>query len=263
MARKPSLSPSKISTYLACPDKYKWTYIDDRGKWYLRAKSYFSFGSTLHKVLQRFHDAGDAGVTTTHEAVAALEESWIEAGYSSQEEMMEAMAEGKAIVESYVEAFQAQPVTASTLYIEKLLRADLGPFTLVGRLDRVDEHEDGTLEIVDYKSGRQGVTEEEVASDLAMCCYGLLLGAKHPEVAISASIIALRTGEKATVRLEPEAMAEFREDLLVLGDEILGRDFENLVPAPKELCPSCDFLPLCTRHPDFVPPTETDLRPSD
>lgn len=258
VARKPSLSPSKISTYLACPDKFKWTYIDDRGKWYLRAKSYYSFGSTLHKVLQRFHDAGDTGVTTTHEAGAALEESWIEAGYSSQEEMMEAMAEGKAIVESYVESVQAQKVTASTLYIEKLLRTDMGPFTLVGRLDRVDEHEDGSLEIVDYKSGRRGVTEEEVATDLAMCCYGLLLGAKHPESAISASIIALRSGEKATVQFEPDVMAEFRKDLVVLGNEILGRDFENLVPAQKELCSSCDFLPLCTRHPDFDPPTEPD-----
>ena len=95
-----------------------------------------------------------------------------------------------------------------------------------------------------------------------MCCYGLLLGEKHPDRAISASIIALRTGEKATVRFDPEEMAQFRVDLLALGNEILGREFESLVPVPKELCSSCDFLPLCTRHPDFEPPTDPEPRPS-
>ncbi len=57
-------------------------------------------------------------------------------------------------------------------------------------------------------------------------------------------------------------MAQFRKDLLVLGGEVLGREYDSLVPAPKELCSSCDFLPLCTRHPEFEPPTEPDLPPS-
>ena len=35
----------------------KIAYVDDRGKWYLKAKSYYSFGTTLHRVLERFHDA--------------------------------------------------------------------------------------------------------------------------------------------------------------------------------------------------------------
>ena len=71
MARKQTLSPSKITTYLACPVKFGWTYLDPRGKWYLKSKSYYSFGSTLHKVLERFHNAGDTGVTTVGDALQA------------------------------------------------------------------------------------------------------------------------------------------------------------------------------------------------
>lgn len=252
MAKKPTLSPSKITTYLACPDKYKWTYIDGRGKWYLRSRSYYSFGSTLHSVLQRFHDSGDHGVTTTHEAVAALEESWIEAGYSSQEEMMQAMAEGKVIIENYIENFRAQPVTAETIYIEKLMRRDLGPFVLIGRLDRVDQHKDGTIEIVDYKSGRQSVSPEDVGTDFAMNCYALLLQEKHPDCQVTASIIALRTNTKATHAFEPHALDEFRRDVQTLGEEMLARDFAALLPVSKPLCKHCDFLPLCRKHEDFV-----------
>ncbi len=252
MPRKPTLSPSKITTYLACPDKYKWTYVDDRGKWYLRSKSYYSFGSTLHGVLQRFHDSGDTGVTTTHQAVAALEESWIDAGYTSQEEMMQAMAEGKAIVESYIENFRAQPVTAETIYIEKMLRRDLGPFVLIGRVDRVDQHKDGTIEIVDYKSGRQTVAAEDVSTDLAMNCYALLLQEKHADANLCASIFALRSNTKATHAFDATELEVFTKDLITLGVDILERDYASMTPVFKDLCPHCDFLPLCKKHPDFV-----------
>ena len=65
--------------------KYLWTYVDSRGKWYLKAKSYYSFGTTLHKVLERFHDPGDTSVSTVGEALKVNEESWIVAGYASAE----------------------------------------------------------------------------------------------------------------------------------------------------------------------------------
>lgn len=237
---------------MACPDKYKWTYVDDRGRWYLTSKSYYSFGTTLHAVLQRFHDSGDTGVTTTEQAVAALEESWIDAGYSSQDEMMQAMAEGKAIVERYVESVATKPVTAKTLWIEKTLRLDLGQFVLLGRIDRVDEHEDGTLEIIDYKSGRSGVSENEVASDLAMGCYQLMVRDQFPDRPVMATIIALRTGESASARLSDAEASEFRQDIAFIGQEILARDYDGLTPVKKSLCDDCDFLPLCQKHPEFA-----------
>lgn len=251
MPRKPTLSPSKLTTYLACPDKYKWTYVDDRGRWYLRSKSYYSFGLTLHKVLQRFHDAGDTGVTTVSQAIAAVDENWIEAGYSSLQEMQEALGEGKSIVAAHVERELTVPTTAQTIMIERLLRLDLGDFVLIGRVDRVDEWEDGTIEVVDYKSGRSTVSDDEVASDLAMCCYQLLIQSQFPDRPVCASILAVRSGEKGTASMAPSDMEVFRADLLALGNEILHRDYEHMAPVWKELCPDCDFLPLCSKHPDF------------
>lgn len=258
MARKDTLSPSKITTYLACPTKYYWTYVNPKGKWYLRSKSYFSFGTSLHNVLQRFHDAGDHGVTTTEEAVAALEESWIEAGYSSQDEMMQQLAEGKAIVEAHVERVMREPITAQTIVVEKLYRRDLGPFVLIGRVDRIDEHEDGTIEIIDYKSGREGVTEEEVKNDLAMSSYQLILREHFTHRKIVASIIALRSNTKATTHLDEAEMTEFQQMLTELGNQILNRDWENEEPVPKALCPTCDFKALCLQYPGFELPATAE-----
>ncbi|RYG26929.1 PD-(D/E)XK nuclease family protein [bacterium] len=251
VARKPTLSPTKITTYLACPVKFKWTYIDARGRWYLRSKSYYSFGTSLHRALERFHDSGDVGVQTTEEAVAALEESWVDAGYRSADEAAEALGEGREIVARYVEEQLRTGKKAKTLFTERQMRWDLGEFALIGRLDRLDEHEDGTLEIVDYKSGRSEVDPEEVRNDIAMSCYGLLVRRKYPDQPVVGTIVAIRTGASGSAAWSDEELNVFEEDLKKLGTEILTEDYPELRPVYKPLCPHCDFLPLCRRDPEF------------
>lgn len=254
MARKPTLSPSKLTTYLACAVRYRWTYVDSRGRWFLRAKKSFSFGTTLHQVLRRFHDSGDSGVTTAEEAFAAMEEHWVDAGYSTAQEMQEAMAEGKAILEAHISHHVETPTEAVPVMIEKRLRMDMGEFELLGIVDRVDQHPDGRLEIVDYKSGRQTVEQQDVAGSIAMACYQSLVAHAHPGVPVQATIVALRSGARASYAMGADEMAEFERDLKVLGAEILNRDFESIVPQWKALCPTCDFLMLCRKHPDFDEP---------
>ncbi len=252
MARKPILSPSKITTYLACPVRYRWTYIDDRGKWYLRSKSYYSFGSTLHKVLEKFHNAGDTGVETVDQAIAAYDENWIDAGFSNAEEMAEAYGEGKNIIEKHIERESKRTVTSETLFVERVLKFEYDHFRLVGRIDRLDQHEDGTLEIFDYKSGRESVSAEEVADDIAMACYQLLVSKQFPDQNVKATILALRSGEQASSQMSPDELSTFEEDIYRLGCEIVSSDdFYDRVPVFKPLCRSCDFIPLCRKHPEF------------
>ena len=251
--RKPTLSPTKLATFLACPLKYRWTFVDDRGRWYLKAKSYYSFGSTLHKVLERFHDGGDAGVSTTDEAIVAYEEGWIEAGYSSAEEMHEAFGEGKEILERYVGQALMRPSDATVLAVEKQLRMPFGEeFDLIGRIDRIDEYPDGSLEIVDYKSGRSEVTTEDVASDLAMGIYQLLVRDRFPGRPVAATIVALRTGRFATHSLADDQASELIQDLWELGRIVLATNWEDKQPVFKSVCPRCDFFELCRRDEEFA-----------
>jgi len=249
--RKPTLSPSKITTYLACPLKYRWTYVDPRGKWYLRAKHYYSFGATLHKVLQRFHDEGDTGVRTASQAAEAIEAEWVGAGFATAEQEAQAQLAGQEIVGKYVEAALERPPEAKTLFLERMLRTDLGAFDLIGRLDRVDEHPDGTLEVIDYKTGRSEVTEESVASDIAMACYQLLLRRKFPDREVRGTILAVRTGSSASYAMPDAEMDEFERDIQKLGGQILETEWPNILPTVKPLCPECDFLPLCRKEEEF------------
>ena len=251
MARKPTISPTKLSIYLACPVKFRWTYLDGRGRWYLRAKSYYSFGTTLHRVLERFYDDRDRGVETIDEALSAFDEGWIDAGYRSSEEMAEAYGEGRDILERHIGSVAVER-ECKTKFTERQLRLDLGAFNLVGRLDRVDEYPDGTLEVVDYKTGRETVCEADVAGDLAMSIYQLLLSRKYPDRPIRARIEALKKGVSACCSLTAAELNELERDVIQVGTEIMAEDFYERRPVPKRICERCDFLPLCRQDPVYA-----------
>jgi RecB family exonuclease len=185
------------------------------------------------------------------EAVSKLEENWITAGYSSPEEAAEALADGRELITQYVEEVVARPPTARTVCVEKQFREDMGSFVLIGRVDRIDEHEDGTLEIIDYKSGRSETTVEALRDDLAMNCYQLLVRSKMKADRVLSTIVALRTNHVLSYEPEREELDQFKTDLLELGIEIINRDFDELRPSAKAICPECDFLQLCLRDEEF------------
>lgn len=245
---KPILTPSKITTYLACPTRYRWTYEDSRGRWYLRGRPTFSFGLSLHKALERFHE--DGAVQTIGQVLQTFEENWIEAGFASAEEMADAYAEGKEILERYVEDVRRSPATAHTVMVEQTLRCDLGPFELRGRIDRVDERPPDALEIVDYKTWRRSVTPEDVAADVAMACYALLLRAHRPGRPIFATLVPLRGGAHATHGFADAELDAFEHDLVELAGQILGG--QNRPPRRIALCAACEFAPLCAKQPSWL-----------
>lgn len=217
----------------------------------MRSRSYYSFGISLHKVLERFHDAQDAGVETVSEALAALEESWLEAGYDSPQEMDEALNEGRLIIETYVERQVAAKRDAKTLFCEHRLKLGFGEFDLVGQLDRVDELADGTIEVIDYKSGRETVTPSDIQMDLAMSCYQLMMRHQFPGRRVQATIVALRSGAEASYSLTDEEAEVFRQDLVFIGGQILNREWEYVVPTRKRLCEGCEFVPLCRKYEEW------------
>jgi putative RecB family exonuclease len=256
--RKPSLSPSKITTYLACALKYRWTFVHPH-RWLVRAKHYYSFGSSLHAVLEKVYEKGDAGVDA-HELDAVFDENWIDAGYVSSEAMQEAYGEGKEMIEQFLDEERRLPSYGKTLAVEKLLRYDMGEWDLVGRIDRLVLTDDGAIEIIDYKTRRQSVTESEVKHDIAMCAYQLLVKRSFPGYEpgqpVRARLVALSTQASAAASLTDEELAEFEFELRELGNHIMNHDWFELEASFKPICRVCDFLSLCERDEEF----KSDLR---
>ncbi|HLK55098.1 MAG TPA: PD-(D/E)XK nuclease family protein [Chthonomonadaceae bacterium] len=244
--RKPTLSPTRINTFLDCAVKYKYIYQDKIGRFYLRARAGYSFGSTLHHVLQQFHEGGE--ISSAEEMVSQVTENWIGAGYETEQQEQEHREAGERIVQAYHTAHQERAAAqVETLFTEKTITCDMGRFKLSGRVDRIDRHADGRLEILDYKSGRWETTPDEVANSLAMSCYQLILRKLYPDTPVFATIYCLRSGIQASFMLEGDQLEAFERDLLVLGHEILDTEYAELQPVPLAICEACDFLARCQR----------------
>ncbi|MDQ2799054.1 MAG: PD-(D/E)XK nuclease family protein [Armatimonadota bacterium] len=247
--RKPELSPTRIRTFLSCPMMYRLDYIEKVGRFYHRARAGFTFGSTLHQALQTFHQEGGSASVSAPELVAKMETVWQSQGYQDAAQEQAHKEEGARILETYHAAAEARVDLTRPFLIEKMLKWDMGAFVLTGRIDRIDEHlTDGALEIVDYKSGRLGVTEDDVKGALAMSVYQLLAKRNNPERRVFATIHALRGGVTASASFTDEEMLALEEELRGVGLLILETDYDAVRPVPlPHVCPHCDFLPLCTR----------------
>lgn len=244
--RKLTLSPTKISAYVECPLKYKFLYIDKIGRYYYRPRPGNAFGGTLHRVLQSFHQPG-AEPPPVERVIEEYRQAWVSIGYASEDEEKEYMEKGERILRSYHSSTPAEEV--KTLFTEKTVKWDMGEFVLNGRLDRLDEHTDGSLEIIDYKSGRLSITEDEVRDNLAMSVYQLIVGKLNPGRRVFASIYCLAGGMKASAELSSEELLEVDESTRGVASAIMGAD--EFRPRQWEGCSSCDFHRLCSRQPWF------------
>lgn len=249
--RKPVLSPTRLTTYLACPVKYRWSFVDPRGKVFQRAKWYYSFGISLHRALEELYRSDRTGVPVAAEAIEKLEENWVSAGFSSPEEAEEALAEGRSILTTFVEGEVERVQEVEVLDVERRIQLDMGDYILLGVVDRINRLDEETIEIVDYKSLRTATTEDEVRYDVAMNVYQILVRSVFPAERYLSTIIALRTNEATTIEITEGELREFRNALDALAAEILSREILEVEPHPKPLCSNCDFLRLCRKHPDF------------
>jgi len=226
---------------------YKLTYIDRLSRFYYIPRSYHSFGASLHKALENYHKAGGAVTQTSEQLVNRLHESWVDTGYASKDEALRHLRDGERFLQDYHTAHYVEGI--KTLYTEKQLKASLGEFDLMGRVDRIDEHPDGHLEIIDYKSGRTTVEESDLKGDLAMRIYAYLANKLFPERSVTTSIYCLRSGAKATVGFDQQELQDTEQTVRVLADEISGIDEDSEIEPEwlEHVCPECSYLKLCAK----------------
>src|SRR5262249_8700509 len=114
---------------------------------------------------------------------------------------------------------------------------------LTGKLDRLDRLPGGELEIIDYKSGRQSVTEEEVRGSLAMAVYQLIVARLYPSTRVLATLLCLPTGARATVQRSATELDELEREFETIAERILAETSYAAAPGPH--CARCAFRRIC------------------
>lgn len=237
-----TLSYSQMNTYELCPLKYKYQYLL---KIPTPPVAQTSLGSTVHIVLQKFyqeymHDR-TIGISRLQEL---LETSWIPVGYASRAQAEQTKKEARNLLDNYFHSFHSPDIDIVDLEKSFRIKIDSTVF-LTGKIDRVDKKADGSLEIIDYKTGRRP-DDKKLKKDMQLAIYAM---AAHdpglygkPIKKIHLSLYYLQAREKITLQ-------KSEEDVIKVGAYVreIAKEIREGVFHPKigMWCDSCPFKMLC------------------
>ena len=277
MALPVALSYSSVRTYLECPLRWKFLYIDELKE---APRGYFSFGRTLHSVLEelvrplvvptaRRTETGGLQKTldewptrgppkpaghllTADELLELYAQSWVGEGYNSPDEETRYRALGSEILLAYRDDLVRSP--PYPVAVEEHLEAKWEGIPVHGYIDRIDRTPGGSLEVLDYKTSRE-LSADDVRDSDQLSLYQVLVERNYAEPVDRLTLYHLRS---RTPHSAPRRDAETLNDV----HQRFGRAYDGIhsasyEPTPGRHCSRCEFKSLC---PEFkmVPGSEQE-----
>ena len=147
------LSPSSIAVFKQCRQRYKFLHIDKLGDKYGKPRPYFTMANHVHTTLKEFLSLQPVELRTTATAEELLRKNWrrYRLGFRDKDDEMRWAEKALAQLRTFV---SNQDVNAQPIMMEEMVESEISAgVVLRGRIDRVDKETDGTLHIIDYKTG--------------------------------------------------------------------------------------------------------------
>jgi len=241
------ISYSSLETFQTCPLKFKYQEIE---KVKAPKSKEAIVGTAVHNALRFYHGTGPLfpGLNETKEFYRA---AWNSAAVSwkNADEELAYFKDGEAMLITYCSLHS--PRDATILDLEVKFSAsieDASPsetHSLTGKIDRIDKNEDGTIEIIDYKTAKRMPAQARIDESLQLAIYHIGLKQRWPELRpkkVKLSLYFLRHGEKLSTFGSDEKIGETKNRIVSLIHEINKSDFP---PTPGPLCDWCGYRSIC------------------
>lgn len=271
-----SATPTRLTTWLDCPRRYRFTYLDPRPKGPPWAHS--SVGASVHNALRDWWTE-PVGRRSPENAAGLVRRRWLTDGFRDKEQSQRWCERSAADVARYTEHLDPRDEPVG---VERTVAATTGHLALSGRVDRIDERAGAggapELVVVDYKTGRRPSTVEDARSSLALAVYlagarrtlhrparrvelhhiptDTVVGFEHTEASLARQLSrADQIGEEASA-----AHARWDESLQDRAEDARSGDLAALdeldavfPPRPSTACGWCDFRGACPAGQDSSP----------
>jgi len=232
-------SPFSLNMFQQCPRQYKFQYIDHLGDIYRKARPYFTMGDHIHATLKDFLSVVPISERNLLKLEDLLREKWRRNRKGFNDKADEKRWGEKAL--NQLRWFSKNvDMSVTPFMIENNHRAELtANILLKGRIDRVDKESDGSLHIIDYKTGKMPAE----INQLQLHIYALILSRKQDLPVKRASYLYLEVGKFQTIGLTAEDLAQATSYVIDMVDRICQE--KDYSATPNIYCWNCDFIEIC------------------
>lgn len=238
-------SYTQLTVFDTCPLQYKYAHIY---KIPSLGSHIFSYGKSLHETLAAFYRELGAAEHADQKPgqerlLELLDHHWINEWYQSPAHEQRRKTEAQAALKKWLETEGA--VAKPAFWVEQDFTLKVGQHSLHGRIDRADKLPDGTLEIIDYKTGqlkKEASKKDREKRENQLGIYALAAQKTFKLKGSKLTWIYLDAGEKVSTTFDADRLTALEQDIETRIKSILASEF---IPTPGFHCKFCDFKNIC------------------
>ena len=253
------ISATGLSAWLQCGLKFKYIYIDKLPK---RQTVYFKFGSAIHKTLEYLGKLdSDYSIDYTDEFKNQILDFYLKEAAKQKLDDISLLNEGKDLILKKMDNFK---FGKRIIDVENSFELDVGlSLPIKGQIDKVVELSDDAIAIVDYKTSKIGLSNEEVKRDIQLYMYDLAASILYPQYSKRVLILDYLRNVPVYSNRSDSDREFFKAFLAECIQAILFTDPDKLKPEINKFCTNCDFKLYCPAYKDFVNSTDNLFTPAD
>lgn len=246
--RLKTLSPSRAGDFKACPQLFKFRAVDRLPE---PVSIYQARGTTAHLALQRLFD--HPGHDRTPERLYDLfREAWTEIRgeeefeglFSSIDEERQWGLDSMDLLANYFSV--EDPRTFDPEGRELDMLEDLDGIVIRGILDRMDRDEEGSLMILDYKTGKAPPERYALSAFFALKIYALLIRQRTGETPKEVQLLYLNGPTLYRLPIDDRQLDAMDGQLRALWKAIdRAMETDRYPTRPGRLCDWCSFQDIC------------------
>lgn len=253
---------SKLGRFEKCPLDYYFFYLDPKWKGYQKPRDYKTKGIAVHGALTLFYHL-PVQERNFQSLKDCLGQAWFSeidltkkpplgkiGGFNTIGDERRAYLESLKMLKNF---FDLKEINPSLFYIptrdirdsfedyESMIQPVDSDDFISGKFDRIDKLEDGTLRIVDFKTGKKNQNRFQLD-------FYRVLAELNFKIPVSVvSFYYLAKGEIVDFSVSNINLQEIKEKIFKKLKKI--KSTKEFSPKPSRLCHYCDFKEICEQAP--------------
>ncbi|SDM15411.1 RecB family exonuclease [Nonomuraea maritima] len=239
-----SCTPSRLNTWLDCRRRYRFTYLDRPQPAKGPAWAHNSVGASVHNALAGWwREPYERRTPLT--ASILLTNGWIKEGFRDAEQSGRWLGRARDLVSGYVATLDPSD---DPVGVERTVATRTKVIAVSGRIDRLDRRGD-ELVVVDYKTGRRPLTQDDARSSLALAVYAVAASAMMRTPCRTVELHHLPTGEIVEWRHTDESLGRHLRRAEEVATEAAAADerYREVVATPRSGRAARDGQPATSR----------------